>query len=29
LAEMANGKNDVKMTLETFAIGAMADRPDS
>lgn len=25
LAEMANGKNDVKMTLETFAIGAMFD----
>ncbi|WP_026481070.1 SbcC/MukB-like Walker B domain-containing protein [Ahrensia sp. 13_GOM-1096m] len=26
LAELANGKNDFKMTLETFAIGAMFDQ---
>lgn len=26
LAELANGKNDLKMTLETFAIGAMFDQ---
>ena len=26
LADLANGKNDLKMTLETFAIGAMFDQ---